>query len=59
MYSCHQVNKGLNKRVYTFNFMSKEFTVMHRDERVAEQGAEEIEEGDDAVGVFEGHGRPS
>lgn len=31
---------------------------MHRDQRVAEQGAEEIEERDDAVGVFEGHGRP-
>lgn len=32
---------------------------MHRDQRVAEQGAEEIEEGDDAIGVFERHGRPS
>lgn len=38
--------------------MSKEFTVVHRDQRVAEQGAEEIEERDDAVGVLEGHGRP-
>lgn len=51
-------NKVLNKRVHTFNFMSKKFTVMHRDQRVAEEGAEEIEERDDAVGVFEGHGRP-
>lgn len=32
---------------------------MHRDKGVAEERAEEIEEGDDAVGVFERHGRPS
>lgn len=32
---------------------------MHRDERMAEQRAEEIEERDDAVGVFQRHGRPS
>lgn len=57
IYSCHR--EVLNRRVCTFNFMSKEFTVMHRDQRVAEQGAEEIEEGDDAIGVLEQHGRPS
>lgn len=43
----------------TFYFVSEEFAVVHRDQRVAEQRAEEIEEGDDAVGVFERHGRPS
>lgn len=32
---------------------------MHRDQRMAEQRAEEIEKGDDAIGVFKGHGRPS
>lgn len=32
---------------------------MHRDQRMAEQRAEEIEEGDDAIGVFERHGRAS
>lgn len=39
--------------------MTKKLAVMDRDERVAEEGAEEIEEGNDAVGVFERHGRPS
>lgn len=29
---------------------------MHGDQRMAEQRAEEIEEGDDAIGVFERHG---
>lgn len=52
-------NKTLNKKVCTFYFMSKKFTVMHRDQRMAEQRAEEIEEGDDAIGVFKRHGRPS
>lgn len=43
----------------TFDLVaSKELAVVHGDERVAEEGAEEIEEGNDAVGVLEGHGRP-
>lgn len=37
---------------------AEELAVVHGDERVAEEGAEEIEEGNDAVGVLEGHGRP-
>lgn len=37
--------------------MSKKFTVMHGDKRVAEERAEEIEEGNDAVGVLKRHGR--
>lgn len=52
-------NFQLPLRFCTFYFMSEELAVVHRDQRVAEQRAEEIEEGDDAVGVFERHGRPS
>ena len=37
--------------------MSEELAVMHGDERVAEEGAEEVEEGDDPVGVLQGHRR--
>lgn len=43
----------------TIHFMPKELAVVHGDERVAEEGAEEIEDGDDAVGVVQGHGRAS
>lgn len=32
--------------------MTKKLAVMHRDKRVAEEGAEEIEEWNDAVGVL-------
>ena len=41
----------------TFELMSEELAVMHGDERVAEEGAEEVEEGDDPVGVLQGHRR--
>lgn len=43
----------------TFHCMSKKLAVMHRDKRVAEERAEEIEDRNDAVGVLKGHGRPS
>lgn len=38
---------------------AEELAVVHRDKRVAEEGAEEIEEGNDAVGILERHGRPT
>lgn len=43
----------------TFNGGAKEFGVVHRDEGVTEERAEEIEEGNDTVGVLQGHGRTS
>lgn len=43
----------------TFHFVTEELAVVHGDERVAEERAKEIEEGNDAVGVLKGHGRPS
>lgn len=43
----------------TFHFMPKKLAVMHRDERVAEERAEEIEEGNDAVRVLKRHWRTS
>lgn len=39
--------------------MAKELAVMHGDKRVAEERAEEIEDGNDAVGVLKRHGRAS
>ncbi len=39
--------------------MTEELAVMHRDKGVAEEGAEEIEERNDAVGVLKRHRRPS
>lgn len=59
IYNQHQATKPSGKKLCTFYFMSKKFTVMHRDQRMAEKRAEEIEERDDAIGVFERHGRPS
>lgn len=38
--------------IVTFHFMAKKLAVMHGDERVAEERAEEIEEWNDAVGVL-------
>lgn len=44
----------------TFHFhLTEKLAVVHRDERVAEERAEEIEERNDAVGVLERHGRSS
>lgn len=43
----------------TFHFVAEKLAVVHRDERVAEEGAEEIEERNDAVGVLKRHGGPS
>lgn len=43
----------------TFQFMSKKLAVMHRDKRVTEERAEEIEKRNDAVRVLKRHGRSS
>lgn len=51
-------NVKLNKSI-TIHFMPKKFTVMHRDKRVTEERAEEIEERNDAVWVFKRHRRSS
>lgn len=53
-----KVTSHITHMITTFHFMSKKFTVMHGDKRVAEERAEEIEEGNDAVGVLKRHGRP-
>lgn len=37
---------------FTFHLMTKKLAVMHGDEGVAEERAEEIEEGNDTIGVL-------
>lgn len=37
------------KKSNTFHFMAEKFTVMHRNKRVTEETAKEIEKGDYAV----------
>lgn len=44
-------------RVLTFYGITEEFVIVYGDEGVAEQGAKEVEEGDDSAGIFERHGR--
>lgn len=43
-------------KTLTFYGISKEFIVMDGNQRVAEQRAEQVEERDDAAGVFQRHG---
>lgn len=42
----------MGEKLTTFHFVTKKLAVVHRDKRVAEEGAEEIEEGNDAIGVL-------
>lgn len=41
----------------TFYGITEELVIVDGNQRVTKQGAEQVEEGDDAAGVFEGHGR--
>lgn len=41
----------------TFYGVPEELIIMYGDQRVTKQGAEQVEEWDDAAGIFKGHGR--
>lgn len=55
----HCYNTQNDVAFLTWDGGSKELGVVHRDEGVTKKRAEEIEEGDDAVGVLQRHGGTS